>query len=88
MTDYLFLEELLIERITARVDGLQAVLSAPDLAAIEEQVQITPAAHVVYLGDDIGTGAGAQGGMGKTQVITQLWAAVIAVYYADPGDSG
>lgn len=88
VTDYLFMEQLLIERVKVMVPGLKAVLSAPDLAAMEESAQITPAAHVIYLGDETGTGPGDQGTMGKVQAITQLWAVVLAVYYADPKDTG
>ena len=88
MTDYLFLEPLLVERIQASVAGLKAVFTASDLAAMEEQAQIAPAAHVIYLGDETGSGPGQQGTMGKTQIVTQQWAVVIAVYYADPADTG
>ena len=88
VTDYLFMEPLLVERVKASVPGLKAVLTAPDMAAMAEQAQITPAAHVIYLGDEIGTGIGDQGTLGKTQIVTQLWAVVLAVYYADPSDSG
>jgi hypothetical protein len=87
VTDYLFLEPVLVERIKANVQGLKAVLTASDLAAMEEQAQIAPAAHVIYLGDETGIGPGQQGTMGKTQIVTQLWAVVIAVYHADPADT-
>lgn len=88
VTDYLFMEPLLVERVKASVAGLRGVFTAPDLAAMAEQAQITPAAHVIYVGDETGTGAGDQGTMGKVQLVTQLWAVVIAVYYADAVDTG
>ena len=58
VSDYLFIEQLLIDRVTAVVPDLKAVLTASDLAAMEEAMQITPAAHVIYLGDETGTGPG------------------------------
>jgi hypothetical protein len=88
VTDYLFLEPLLVDRIKTQVQGLKAVLTAADLAAIAEQEQVAPAAHVIYLGDEIGTGPGDQGTLGKNQMVTQLWAVVVACYYADPADTG
>ena len=58
VTDYLFLEPLIVERVKASVAGLRGVFTAPDLAAMAEQAQITPAAHVIYVGDETGAGAG------------------------------
>ncbi|MFO6256192.1 hypothetical protein ACLBWF_34730, partial [Pseudomonas aeruginosa] len=60
--DYLFLEPLLIERIRSEVPGLAIVSGVPDLAALSEQDQPAPSVYVVYLGDEIGTGADHQGG--------------------------
>ncbi|MFV9485902.1 hypothetical protein P7I89_22225 [Pseudomonas aeruginosa] len=59
--DYLFLEPLLIERIRSEVPGLAIVSGVPDLAALSEQDQPAPSVYVVYLGDEIGTGADHQG---------------------------
>lgn len=88
VTDYLFMEPLLVERVKARVTGLKAVLAASDLAKMAAQAQISPAAHVIYVGEETGNGTGDQGTMGKAQLVTQLWAVVIAVYHADATDTG
>lgn len=86
--DYLFLETLLVERIRAEVPGLQDVSGIPDLATLDEQRQGSPCVYVVYLGDEIGTGASHQGGSRAIQTVTQHWAAVLTLYYADAQGDG
>ncbi|HCR1272147.1 TPA: hypothetical protein ONA17_004829 [Pseudomonas aeruginosa] len=86
--DYLFLEPLLIERIRSEVPGLAIVSGVPDLAALSEQDQPAPSVYVVYLGDEIGTGADHQGGRRAIQAIGQQWAVVLVVHYADSSNSG
>ncbi|HBO1061283.1 hypothetical protein IPC1288_05375 [Pseudomonas aeruginosa] len=86
--DYLFLETLLVERIRAEVPGLQDVSGVPDLATLDEQRQGSPCVYVVYLGDEIGTGASHQGGSRAIQTVTQHWAAVLTLYYADAQGDG
>ncbi|CDM42388.1 phage tail terminator protein [Ectopseudomonas oleovorans] len=86
--DYLFLEPLLVERIRAQVPGLADVLAIPDLASLDEDGQVSPSVYVVYLGDDTGSGAPHQGGARKIQTVTQNWAAVLHVYYADATGRG
>jgi len=41
-----------IDRIKAQVPALKAVLAAWDLAMVEERSQVTPAAFVIYDGED------------------------------------
>ncbi|MGI0446383.1 phage tail terminator protein [Pseudomonas aeruginosa] len=86
--DYLFLEPLLIERIRSEVPGLAIVSGVSDLAALSEQDQPAPSVYVVYLGDEIGTGADHQGGRRAIQAIGQQWAVVLVVHYADSSNSG
>lgn len=86
--DYLFLEPLLIERIKAQVSGLAEVVAVPDLVSLEEDSQSSPSVYLVYLGDEIGSGAAHQGGLRKIQAVTQNWAAVLHVYYADATGRG
>ena len=86
--DYLFLEPLLIERITAQVDGLQLVAGVPDLQTVAENQNYSPAVYVIYLGDEIATGPAGQGGAKKIQTVTQNWAVVLAVYSADANGDG
>lgn len=80
--DYLALEPLIIERIDDTVAGLKVVTGVPDLAAVGAGQQVTPAVYVIYLGDQPGEQ------QGNAQVVTQLWAAVLTVYYADADGSG
>ncbi|RUI34546.1 hypothetical protein [Pseudomonas aeruginosa] len=86
--DYLFLEPLLVERIQAEVPGLANVSGLPDLATLEELSQVSPCVYVIYLGDEIGAGADHQGGSRAIQTVTQHWAAVLTVYYADAQGDG
>jgi len=86
--DYLFLEPLLIERVRAEVAGLALVGGVPDLASVAERQQLSPAVYLIYLGDELGTGPKAQGGLGQVQTVSQLWAAVLALYCADPNGEG
>ncbi|MBC7490732.1 MAG: hypothetical protein H7240_12985, partial [Glaciimonas sp.] len=83
VTDYLFMEPLLVERVKTSVSDLKGIFTAPDIAAMDEKNQITPAAHMIYIGDEIAKGTADQGSLGKVQYVTQLWVMVIAVYYAD-----
>lgn len=86
--DYLFLEPLLVERIRAEVPGLAAVSGLPDLSTLDDQSQVSPSVYVIYLGDQVGTGAQAQGGARAIQTVAQHWAAVLTVYYADAQGDG
>lgn len=86
--DYLFLEPLLVERVRAEVPGLALVGGVPDLASVADRQQLSPAVYLIYLGDDLATGHAAQGGQGRVQTVTQLWAAVLALYCADPSGEG
>lgn len=86
--DYLYLEQLIIDRIRNEVDGLVEVAGIPDLASVEAERQKTPAVYVIYLGDDTSTGPQHQGGRGAVQTVTQNWAVVLTVYYADARGTG
>ncbi|MFZ6872865.1 phage tail terminator protein [Undibacterium sp. Di27W] len=84
--DYLFIEKPLIARVKEEMPGLQGVYACANLADLATQQQITPAAHVIYVGDDPSTSP--QGTLGKTQAVIQLWAVILAVYDADPKNTG
>lgn len=86
--DYLYLEQLIIDRVRDQVQGLTDVLGIPDLASLDEERQIAPAVYVIYLGDEVGTGVQHQGGRGAIQTVTQNWAVVLTVYYADARGDG
>ncbi len=81
--DYLALEPLLIERINQQLHGsLKTVLGVSELAAVAQANQVTPAAYVIYLGDQVGQQAG------SAQPVAQLWAVVLTVHYADAANTG
>lgn len=80
--DYLMLEDLLVARIRSAMPELKAVLTAMDLATVQEQRQLEPAVHVVYAGDEVGSGAGMQGGSGAAQIAAQVWMVVLVVKFA------
>lgn len=86
--DYLFLEPLLVERVRAEVPGLARVGGVPDLAAVADRQQASPAVYLIYLGDELAAGPQAQGGQGRVQTVKQLWAAVLALYCADASGEG
>lgn len=74
MADYLAAEALIIARLQAQIANTP-VLSAADLAGVEETKQVTPALHVLYLGDRL---IDAQG-RGRAQTVAQTWMVVVAV---------
>lgn len=81
--DYLALEPLLVDRINKELTGqLRAVLGVPELAAVAQSNQVTPAVYVIYLGDQVGQQTG------NAQPVAQLWGVVLAVYYADANNTG
>jgi hypothetical protein len=75
VTNYLSAEALLLDRLRATVTGARAVLSAADLAGVEESQQQTPAVHVV-LGGYRPTRVS---GEGRVQETEQSWRVVVAV---------
>ncbi len=82
MDDYLALEDQLVERIRQSLPELKAVLTATDLASIQDDRKNELSAHVVYLGDDIPEGPDSQGSTGKIQLVTQNWLIVLVVKFA------
>lgn len=86
IADYLAPWDLIMERLRDQVPELQAVLSAPDLAAIREDQQRTPNAQVMYDGDDVASGDGASAGRGAAQVVYQRYLVYLCVRNVrDPG---
>lgn len=73
--DYLVAEDLLINHLMAQVSSFKTVLGAADLSGVAENKQITPAGHVVYGGDRLGSDAGRH----ESQFVYQKWLVVIAV---------
>ncbi|HKJ94853.1 MAG TPA: hypothetical protein VKA32_04410 [Gammaproteobacteria bacterium] len=79
VSDYLAVESALIAQIKAIEQGFKAVLGAADLQGLQQRQQITPAAHVVYQGDDLPTGSQDRGVYGKPQRVMQRWIVAVAV---------
>ncbi len=84
-TDYLALEPLLIARLQA-VTSLRHVLPAPDLAAVTEAEQFTPAVHVLWWGERVPQGGNAR--VGIQQIVGHTWLAVVAVRNASAMRTG
>lgn len=82
LDNYLSAEALIIQRIKDQVPGLNAVLSADDLAGVEERSQVAPAVHVLYGGDILAGGAAGSAGRGAARIVRQRWFAVIVVRQA------
>lgn len=82
MDDYLALEDQLVNRVKLSLPELKAVLTATDLASIQDDRKNELSAHVVYLGDDIPEGPDSQGSAGKIQVVIQNWLVVLVVKFA------
>ena len=72
---HLDLEPLLIARLKAKVPTALDVLSAVDLAAVEDQALRTPALHIYYLGDAF-DGRAVQG---VDLEVEQTWGVVVVV---------
>lgn len=88
MSDYLVLEDLLVERLRDKLPDLKAILTATDLADVQAQRLTQPAAHVIYLGDEVDQGAGNQSGSGIAQAVTQQWMVVLVVKFAGAISNG
>lgn len=86
--DYLFLEELFIDRLKDQVDGLLHVGGLPDLQSVADQEQYSPSVYVIYLGDSISTSSSARGSGLSAQKVIQHWAFVLALNTADPTSYG
>lgn len=84
LADYLAAESLIVERLRDQVQDLRAVLSAADLAGVEERSQVTPALHVLYYGDRLGATQGHNAG----QIVYQQWLVVVSVRNARGQVSG
>ncbi|MFW5920923.1 MAG: phage tail terminator protein [Polyangiales bacterium] len=80
-TDYLAAEGLLVERLREELTTVpeRHVLTAPDLAEVDEQQQFTPAVHVIYAGDEVVESDDARAGDGGEQIVRQRWYTVAAV---------
>lgn len=82
--DYLFCESRIIARLRECVPEFMEVGSAAGLESIQDGNVPAPSAWVFYLGDTVsGTTAATGGQRAGQQMVTQLWAIMVAVYFAD-----
>lgn len=79
MDNYLCTESAIIDRVKGQVPSLKGVFSASDLDGVTEAQQITPAAHVLYLGDKVIETSNGRSALGDRQEVDQVWAVVLAV---------
>ncbi|WP_203720385.1 phage tail terminator protein, partial [Serratia marcescens] len=84
VTDYLFCEPLLIGRLRDAVPEFVEVTGVAGLSQMNDDNPVCPMAYVMYLGDTVNTSTAATGGsQRRLQFVTQLWAVVVCVYFAD-----
>ncbi|GEK71596.1 MULTISPECIES: phage tail terminator protein [Halomonas] len=85
ISDYLAAEQAIIDRLTARLPEV-AIQSAPDLAGVVEDRQVTPAVIVLYAGDQVPGGDAVD--QGDYHRIRQRWMTVVSVRSARGQRSG
>lgn len=89
VTDYLFCERLIIDRLRTDITEFVEVSGAASLAQMQDEYPPAPSAYVIYQGDVVNTSTAATGGVqARTQFVTQLWAIVICVHFADSRGRG
>ncbi|MBF0182790.1 MAG: hypothetical protein HQM06_00170 [Magnetococcales bacterium] len=71
MNDLFVAQDLLINRLTEQVNGLRVVQGLRDSAAMQEKPGTTPAAYVMYDGQDVRMQAGG------AQVVDQKWLVIL-----------
>jgi len=87
--DYLWLEDVLIERVKSVLPELKLVGPAASLIRAKDGAQVSPAAYVIYLGDEVGgTRGNPSPTRGEMQFVTQLWAVALMVAYGDRKGDG
>ncbi|MBY0572052.1 MAG: hypothetical protein K2P84_00090 [Undibacterium sp.] len=86
--NYLMLEDLLVQRLTDELPELKAILTAMDLSSVQANRQMESAAHVIYMGDEVGSGHLTQGSTGAAQVTAQIWMVVLVIKFAGTVSTG
>ncbi|MBF0401474.1 MAG: hypothetical protein HQL90_11975 [Magnetococcales bacterium] len=71
MNDLFAAQRLIINQLTAQVPGVRQVQGIRELAALHERPGTTPAAYVMYDGQELRMGAG------QAQVVDQKWLVVL-----------
>jgi hypothetical protein len=83
--DFLFLEALLVQRLQEQLEDKTAklhILTAPDLAAVQETNQPVPAVHVLYQGYSASGDYSRQpkgSSAGAVAAVVQSWVCTVAV---------
>ncbi|MEO5341068.1 MAG: hypothetical protein H7837_11235 [Magnetococcus sp. MYC-9] len=73
MNDLFAAQGLLIDRLSSQLPALRLVKGVRELATLHERPGTTPAAYVLYDGQDMRMGAG------QAQVVDQRWLVVLVV---------
>lgn len=85
--NYFAIEQPLVERVKAVLPDVQYVITAETSETAKEWRKAPKAAHVIYVGDEVGQGPAMQGG-GGVQLTSQLWMVVLQVKHAGTVQSG
>ena len=85
--NYFAIEKPLVDRVKAVLPDVQYVVTAEDAETAKEWRKAPKAAHVIYVGDEIGQGSAMQGG-GGVQLTSQLWMVVLQVKHAGTVQNG
>jgi hypothetical protein len=75
-TNYFEAEELIVARLRAEVLELKDILTPFSIADMLQANQNVPAAHIIYVGDNV---VGEEAGKGARRVIDQRWMVVLAM---------
>jgi hypothetical protein len=73
MNDLFVAQQLLVNRLTEQVNGLRLVQGLRDGAAVQERPGTTPAAYVLYDGQEVRMQAG------RAQVVDQKWLVMLVI---------
>ncbi|MBF0098562.1 MAG: hypothetical protein HQM04_06960 [Magnetococcales bacterium] len=73
MNDLFVAQELLVNRLSEQVNGLRLVQGLRDGAAVQERPGTTPAAYVLYDGQEVRMQAG------RAQVVDQKWLVMLVI---------
>jgi hypothetical protein len=85
--DYFAIEQPLVDRIKVVLPDVPHVITAEDAETAKDWRRAPKAAHVIYVGDEVGQGAAMQGG-GGVQLTSQLWMVVLQVKHSGTVQSG
>lgn len=77
--DYFAAEQPIVEQLSTVVGALVQKIYTPATLQDVEKQQVTPALHVLYMGDRINTGPQDRSENKSRQILSQQWMVVVAV---------